>query len=66
MLFPSGIPAEHVLILNLVSVGFNPTEELIQAYYGILFRFSLMALPDKIPHFLTEITVRFEYRYAIS
>ena len=57
----AGISVQHVLVLNLVSVRFHPTEELVKAYDRILLGFTRATLPDLVPYLLAEVAVRLEY-----
>ena len=57
----AGISVKHVLVLNLVSVRFHPTEELVKAYDRILLGFTRATLPDLVPDLLAEVAVRLEY-----
>jgi hypothetical protein len=57
---PAGIPAEHIFVLDLVPVRLHPTEELIESYDRILFRFRSISLPNEILYLLAEIAIRFE------
>ena len=63
---PARITAEHIFILNLISVRLHPFEELVQTNDRIFFSLGRSSFPDNILDFLTEIAVRFEYRDAVS
>ena len=61
----TGITAEHIFVLDLISVCLNPSEKLVQANYGLLFSLGGITLPDKILDVLTKVAVRLEYRNII-
>ena len=61
----AGITAEHIFVLNLIPVGFNPPEELIEADDWLFLGLSRISFPYQILDALTQVAVRLKYRNAI-
>ena len=61
----AGISTEHIFILYLVAVGFNPLEEFVQAYDGLLFSLRSIALPYKVLDLLTQVAVWLKDRNTV-
>ena len=53
----AGISVQHILVLNLIPVGLNPTEELIKAYDGLFLRISRTTFPNQFLDFLAQVTI---------
>ena len=63
---PAREAAEHVLVLNLVAVGLNPLEELVDADDRIVVTLNTMSVPDDVLYLLREIAVWLEDRDAVT
>ena len=62
---PAGEAAQHIFILDFVSVRFHPLEELGHAHQGILVPLHAAGVPDGVPLLLCEVAVRLEGADAV-
>ena len=58
--------AEHVFVLDLVAVGLDPLEEIVDAVERLFFRVGRDAFPDLVPDFLGEFAPGFEDGDAVA
>ena len=63
---PAGEPAEHVLVLDLVPVGLNPLEELVDSDEGTVIPLNTVCVPDDVLDLLRQIAVRLKNRNPIT
>ena len=63
---PSRESAQHVLVLDLVPVGLNPLEELVDSDEGTVIPLNTVCVPDDVLDLLRQIAVRLKNRNPVT